>query len=394
MKPDSPTTKYSDDVRQSLRPRRQIEASDKLRSRIDAELDSAFSSSLRRSGLWLASAIAVAVMLAILILPVHLQATTPTDLLQSTLDSLRGMDSFEIDLMVRTSTNDNFRMLDPEADPVATHISVERTDSGLLWRVDKGGRKATKRPEGTYVWIDTKRTGWYSMEKATATLGYLSVFLYPDKVLESELNLCMSHSEAESSVACRGSNYILTIRTQPEGDFSNPYMLNTSVENAESIRRYTIDSRTRRLRAASVSVVNDGIETEVIRLTDIRYGTHTPGIAEIPADIDFIDADAQSYPEGIGGLGERELASAVLNAFSGWKEEVLSKVLERNLLAAIRDKYSGSEILLVGEPFKSGADTTLVFVPYRLRLRNGYTKEMNLSIQRNKAGRWIVAGGF
>jgi RNA polymerase sigma-70 factor (ECF subfamily) len=52
------------------------------------------------------------------------------------------------------------------------------------------------------------------------------------------------------------------------------------------------------------------------------------------------------------------------------------------------------EAEVIGEPFQSGIYRGY-FVPYQIRMRNGYVKSHNLAVRNdNPNGRWMVEGGF
>ena len=82
----------------------------------------------------------------------------------------------------------------------------------------------------------------------------MSTLLTPGKVLETELYNCTSGDGAEYMVNKKGSEIILTVHAAPQGNFENPYLLNTSISESENIRRYVIDADTKRLKSATVSV--------------------------------------------------------------------------------------------------------------------------------------------
>jgi hypothetical protein len=60
----------------------------------------------------------------------------------------------------------------------------------------------------------------------------------------------------------------------------------------------------------------------------------------------------------------------------------------------VREFMGGLQIISLGEPFKSGRYGGW-FVPYEIRLSNGYTKKMNLAVRNdNPKKQWLVDGGF
>ena len=60
----------------------------------------------------------------------------------------------------------------------------------------------------------------------------------------------------------------------------------------------------------------------------------------------------------------------------------------------VKRVYGGMQVISLGEPFKSGLYPGY-FVPYEIRLKNGYGKKHNLAVRNgNKAHRWMMDGGY
>jgi hypothetical protein len=382
------------DIRALLKPRRDVKASAQLRSRVKSDM---IARRTRRSRGWLWGGISAAVAAAVLILifvPTGATARSSHDLLQASLSTIAGVDAFEMELEVRTSPNDNFSYIDPEADFVKHHISVERTDSVTVWRLDKGSRKAMHNRQGTYLWIESLHCGWYSQNPQWKVAGSLSVFLSPSQIMEAELALTLNDKQAKYNIDKNGNEIILTIHSMPNGDFTNPYMLNHSIAESESYRRYVIDAESKQLKSAVVSFVVDGQQVEMIRLTSIMYGARNRDIAALPRDIDFINLDQQVRTEGISGVNAKEAASIIFNAFKNWNMEILGKVLDDAMLPVTERTYRGAELINLGEPFKSGNDPNMTFVPYTVRFSSGEIKEHNLSLTLTANDSWIITGGL
>jgi hypothetical protein len=63
--------------------------------------------------------------------------------------------------------------------------------------------------------------------------------------------------------------------------------------------------------------------------------------------------------------------------------------------ADMKEYLGGLEIVSLGESFTSKAYHSGRFVPYEIKLKNGYVKKHNLAIRKdNPAGRWQVDGGI
>lgn len=383
------------DIQDLLKPRRDIKASAELKKRVRNTVERKRRDSVRLKWIWggISAGIAVAMLILVLI-PGGASAMSSKDLLKATLNTLIGVDSFEMEVEIRTLPNDNFAYINPRCDFVTHNISVANMDSVLNWRVDKGSRKAVHGPRGTFLWIEALKSGWRSQNPKWDVLGYLSVFIHPTKTIEIELYQCLNDPTAEYDIKRDDDKIYLTIHSLPKGDFANPYVLNTSIAESECYRRYVIDADTDKLISASVSIMVDGREVEVIRLKEIKYGSMDNEIGLMPSDIEFIDIDSQVPANGLSGVNAGEAASLILNSFRNWNEDILGKVVDAQLLPVYKEAYEGAVVVDIGKAFKSGNDNNITYIPYAIKLRNGQIRQFNLSLMLTTDRSWIVAGGL
>lgn len=380
------------EIKDMLRPRRDFAASDELRTQIDSTLDSC--TRQRKSFGWLwgvgASCVAAAVLILILI-PTGMSAK---EILAETLNALINTQCIEMTVEVRTRPMENFRYINLSEDFVPHKISMAKTGTTLTWRIDKGGRAAAGNSEVIYNWVDQLNIGWRtSNADPKELLGEMSILLTPEKILESELQNCINNSDAHYDVDKKNGEIILTIHSQPQGNFSNPYMLNASITESENIRRYVIDADTKHLKSATVSVLNGKIETLVLKITNITYGQPHTSLLALPSGIKFIDMPHNSL-QGLTGLTATEAASAFLNALETWNLSIIDNTVDENIKSGMYEQdLKGSILLSVGKSFTSGNEGT-TFVPYTLRLPNGTQKQHNLALQKSSQGGWIVIGGL
>lgn len=400
------------DLRKIMKPRRDFRASDELRGRINTLIDGA----TRRRRLprwrllWGVGAVCsgVAALLMMILLPAGLSAK---EILAGALEPMRNLRSVEMEVYVRTTPMENFKYISLTSDFVLHRVSIFRSDSIFEWRVDKAGRVAIGGGEmaggmvagsvdgqelcrgDIYTWIDEFKVGRrFVNTDPSEVLGYLSILLTPEKILEQELeNSTSDASGCRYSVDRRGDDVMLTVNVPPRGDFAVPYMLNASIEESPTIRRYVIDGKTRRLKSAAVSVVSyGGKETEVLRISAIRYDAPVGNLSAPPADVRFRDAE----PQGMIGLSAQEAAEAFLYALGPWDMSVLGKAVDPGILDRMyRAEFEGAMVDSIGLPFRSGYEGN-TYVPYILRMPGGFVKRHNLVLQQTSGGGWIVVGGL
>ena len=380
------------EIKDMLKPRRDFAASDELRNRIGSTLDSCTRKKKPFRWLWGVGASCVAAAILILILiPTGMSAK---EILAETLNALINTQGIEMTVEVRTRPMENFRYINLSEDFVPHKISVAKSDTILIWRIDKGGRAAAGNNEVVYSWVNQLNIGWRDDDADTKDLlGQMATLLTPEKILESELQNCISNSDAHYEVDKKDREIILTIHSKAEGDFGNPYMLNASIAESDNIRRYVIDADTKHLKSATVSVLNGKRETEVLKITNITYGQPHTSLLALPSGIKFIDIPHNSL-QGLTGLTATEAASAFLNALESWNLSIIDKAVDENIKSGMYEQdLKGSVLLSVGESFTSGNEGT-TFVPYTLRLPNGTRKQHNLALQKSRQGGWIVIGGL
>lgn len=380
------------DIKEMLKPRRDFVASDELRNRINSTLDS--STHKRNTLRWIwsvgASCVAAAVLLLLILLPTGVSAK---EILEETIKTLTNSNGIEMTVEVRTRSTENFRYINLAEDFVVHDILIAKSDSTILWRIDKGGRTALGNMDGLYNWVGQLNIGWrMNNTDPKELLGEMAILLSPEKILESELQNCINNSDAHYDVEKKNGEIILTVHYKPQGDFSNPYMLNASIAESENVRCYVIDADTKHLKSASVSVISGRKKTEVLKITNIVYGAPNPNLLTLPHGIRVIDVTHNSL-QGLIGLSATEAASAFLNALETWDVSIIDNTIDPNLMNVYEQDLRGSVLVSVGKSFTSGNEG-LTFVPYTLQLPNGTQKQHNLALQKNSQAGWIVVGGL
>ena len=379
------------DIKYLLKPRRDFTASDELRKKINSTLDSYTTNKISFKLIWgISASCVVAASLILILLPSGVSAK---QILTQTLNTFLTSEGVEMVVNVRTRPMENFRYINLNEDFVEHHMAATKYDSTLTWRVDKGDRTASGNNSISYNWIEQYNIGWSSEgDHREDMLGEMAILLTPEKIIEEELNYCVNSKEANYSVTQKDGDLILIVHSQPTGEFSNPYKLNSSIAESENYRRYVIDADTKHLKSASVSVVNGTRETEVLRITKIDYGKPLNNLMALPKNVRFISMSYSALP-GLTVHSATEAASAFLNALESWNDSILNISIDENMKFTIRADLKGAVLEYVGESFISGNEETS-FVPYILRLPDGTRKSHNLALQRTNKGGWIVVGGL
>ena len=379
------------EIHELLKPRRDIKASDALRRKVRiALLNERRKRSVRNrvfSGISLG---AVAAILVLVFIPSGISAK---EILTQAMDALAGAENLRMLVDVRTRPIENFRYINLNDEFVTHHIDIAHTDSLLKWRIDKGERIALSTGKDIYTWIPSVKLGFHLSDTQNKDiLGYMANLLSPRKIIEAELQNCINDKNTDYKVNKSDSDIILTVHAAAQGNFDNPYLLNSSITESDNVRRYIIDAVSKKLKSATVSVISGGKEIEVLKVVSINYGVHNEKSFMPDNEIKYIETEKS--PAGLKGLSAEETASAVLNAFADWDETILDQVMIPEISEAVyREQYSGSKLISIGQSFTSGSGNT-VFVPYTLRLRSGSVHRHNVALQKTDTGGWIVVGGL
>ena len=379
------------DIIDFLKPRRDIKASEELHNKVRKAFEK--NRRQKKAARWLLGGISLGAVAAGLLLVLIPSGLSAKEVLSEAINALVNTENVEMVVDIRTRPVENFRYINVDDDFVSHHVYSVSTDSLLCWRVDKGERMAVGNSKNIYTWIPSLNLGWHINDDDNENiLGYLANFLTPRKILEEELKNCQNNKNGEYKVENKGKDIILTVHSSPQGNFDNPYMLNSSIAESETVRRYVIDSDSKRLKSATVNVIADNREIEVLKVSSIDYDSQRKEIYKVDPTIRFVEIEMQ--PTGLIGLSAEEAASTILNAFADWNDSILTKVFIPEVSeAAYRERFQGSTLISVGRSFKSGNKNS-TFVPYSLKLKDGTTQRHNIALQKTEYGGWIVVGGL
>lgn len=379
------------EIKELLKPRRDIQASDELRLRVIRAVERKNRKRIVRK--WVFGGIGLSAVASVLLLVLVPSGMSAKEFLAEAVNALGGTEDIEMTVEVRTRTVENFRYIDINENFVKHNIYITDADSLLRWRIDKADRVATGNGADIYTWMPSLKLGWHlSGCDNEKVLGYMGTLLTPRKILETELDNCIGGKGGEYSVNKSGDDIILTVHAMPQGNFDNPYLLNSSIAESENIRRYVIDADTKRLKSATVSVISGGREIPVLKIISINYGKHRNDICRLAEGIRYVDTDNQLV--GLKDLSAEEAATTILNAFTDWNETILDRVMMKDVSdVTYKEKFRGSRLISIGQSFTSGTGNS-IFVPYTLELRDGTKQRHNIALQKTDYGGWIVAGGL
>lgn len=384
------------DIINSIKPKNSIKASESLRLRVYEKLSDYKSSHNDRRLNIMTGTFSMAVaasLIVILVISPSLLAHSPQDILNDSVEALNTVSSFEMDLEIKTTPHDNFRHIDVSLPSVNHKLYVETTDSTVNWSIQKSGRCAMHIGNTDYMWFKNLNYCYYSDNSNWDILGYLAVLLSPGRVLEKEVELAANQKDSSIKVKKDGDRYLIEIHSLPSAHTNHPILQNSSVEFSESVRRYVIDAKTKLLKSASISIITDSKENDIIKIDSIRYLANKKNYFELPEGVALYELNSCRL-EGLEYSNPHDATEAILNAFTLWDLAILSNVLEAEEIVFFEPILKGCEVISVGRPLEAEEGLRLVFVPYSIRLTNGEIKSSHLSLSRNDGGKWIIEGGI
>lgn len=313
-------------------------------------------------------------------------------LLAQSVHAMSNLRTIHITARMRTRPGDNFEEigLDHRFQPIEMW---KQFSDPPKWRIEKPLRVVVMDGTSALLWMKPDVA-----IKAGPNAGFaewLKPLLDAEQVLDTELQRARQQ-KSEMAVREDGSQMVLTIQSKAQGDFTNDWLKNSTIEESDHSRIYRFDARTKRLEGLQVVVQN----VVVFEITGIEYDSPIdpalfslalpPGVvAEEPRE-----SQLQPLPEQ-SQMTARDAAEAF---FQGCANQDWNKVLLYWELSSVdadtKEECGGLQIISVGEQFKSGLYGGW-FVPYEVKLKSGRIKKLNLAVRNdNPAKRWLVDGGW
>lgn len=299
--------------------------------------------------------------------------------------------SFYMEVDIRTVPVDNFAFINAELPFVRHHIWV----SPGKWRVDKEGRIALNDGEHIRAWVVGSQRGTVYNSAAQALDG-LELALDPQGLLLSEEAGASRNKKANYQKTVSEDFITLSLTVPAEGDFTNDYMLNTSIGESDSRREYRFDRKTGRLTDIQISILVEGQDVPIVRMARIDYDPRTADtlFSSWPKDISWLDLSAPIAGTHFKGITAEEAARKFFAAAQSWDTTLLSEILIYYDLDKLAPNYKGCRLLEMGKAFRSGQYPGL-FIPCTVALPDNSIQKIKLALRNdNDSGAWCIDGGI
>jgi hypothetical protein len=349
-----------------------------------------------------AAVIVIAIVLAANFMNNSLPTVSAQEVLAQATMAVSNLRSVYIQAQIRTIAHDNFELIGLDYDFVSNEMwkEFDGTPQGK-WRIEKPGRVVVMDGESSLLLIRPNHAAAGGIN--TGFVGWLKPLLDVDKVLDSEIKLAQEQGSELLLTHEKGldgkDKLLVSVEAFAQGDFTNDWLKNKSIDASDNLRIYTFDSESKLLETLEVYVHTDEEDVLVFQITDIEYDLEidpTLFALELPEDVIWYGrpkelANNEKYEQ----MGPKETAHAFFEACAdeNW-EEFLKFWSATAVDQRIKGYLGGVEIISIGEPFKSGRYPGW-FVPYEIKFKNGSIKKMNLAVRNdNPAKRYVVDGGI
>jgi hypothetical protein len=341
---------------------------------------------------WAAIACAAALLLFLLpLLPTRLPATFPARslageaMLAQSVHAMSNMRTVHITGRIRTLPNDNFELAGAQYNFVPIEIWREYANPPR-WRVQKPGRVAVMDGQNATLYIPSANEAVKGAPDAHF-FDWLRPLLDPQTILESEL---AAARRGEAQVTLSGAT--VSLYRTARGNFANDWARNQSIPESDHTTIYRFDNAGRRLEGLQVLVGG----TLIAEFNDFCYDEEFPASTftiSLPPNVEWITRQS-AKPQPVF----QNAREAAVYFFDGLARQDWDAVLQvswgTSVNPAIRQTYGGLQVISLGEPFQSGLYPGY-FVPYEVRLRDGYVKSHKLALRNdNPEHRWVVDGGY
>lgn len=357
----------------------------------------------RTTKISVAAVAAFAVIITVGMFIKSVPTATAESFLSQAVEAVSGLNSVHMKARMRTLPGDNFSLIGLDYDFVPIEMWKQIDNGKLRWRVEKTGRVLVMDGETTTMLV---KPNMASRLKEAGPLGcfdsWMGRLLDVQGLLDSELQQAKDKPDRQVRLVheeINGKDKItleVDVQTKIAED---DYLRNAFINYADLLKVYQFDSNTKLLEGLKIYLIDKGQEVLVFEITDIEYNTEINDsvfVLDLPRDVSWF-SKPQTLPdnEKYSQMTPKEMAKAFFDACSNedW-DEFLKFWSASDITKEIKDYLGGLVVISLGEPFKSEGYPGW-YVPYKIKMKNGDIREMNLAVRNdNKAGRYVVDGGL
>ena len=183
-----------------------------------------------------------------------------------------------------------------------------------------------------------------------------------DGLLDNAMREAKNRSDTElhlwQTVSSSGPESVLEIESKATGDYTNDYLKNKFISEADNKKVYYFDAETKLLKGFEVFVHTDKGDVLIFEVNEIEYNPQLDDglfTLEIPQDaIWYEEPKILSDNEKYQNMTPKQTAETFFKACTeeNWDECLKFRTSSR-ISESTKEYYGGLEIISIGEPFKS-----------------------------------------
>lgn len=314
----------------------------------------------------------------------------------------REAKGFSMRAYVRTTPQENFAFIDPEAGLLQVRVSLLRQGGSTIWRIEKeGGRTIVSDGSRQYMW-DNTGTGVCGSLQARFAEGF-ALFLQPEFILEKLNDAMLAKDMTTHMTVFQSDSIIIVEASTTAGHLAGFFSPASRDKDLPCTARCVFRQQDYRLKEMEIRCTHDGKETVVFQTSAIRYDaplsvsavTQRPGAGQIK----WLRADGPRVAdaERLGKLQKEtatEAARRILEALIAGQPHEEALYYYAASLPSLTEEMKGCRVSGFSEApaDKEYAGTT---VRYELRRPDGTTEQRRIALRRDNQQRiWIVDGGL
>ena len=319
-------------------------------------------------------------------------------LLAQSVLAMSGIESVHMTARMRTTPSENFEYINPDCDWVPLDM-YKHFSEPAKWRVEKSGRVAVMDGVSVLLWVKPNMAA-----RGKSGAGFIE-WLYPlldtGKIFDNELAAARAGAvtaQVSEEIRDGAQEMVLTVRRNPQMPVTD-WLYNKNVSTSDQTRIYRFDAASKRLSGMQLLVHRDAGVVAVFEITSVRYNeVLAPSLfaLDLPADVIWtVSAEQMSVTSEPLPTTPKEAATLLFDAFArqDWRR-ALVVIPESDVAPILKEIYGGLQVISIGEPFQSMLYRGW-FVPYEIKLKNGYVKKHNLAVRNdNPSRRWVFDGGL
>ena len=328
-------------------------------------------------------------------------ASAAENIFYRSIDFLSDIKTIYIKYKVKTLPQDNFEYLDKDCDFVE-HTLVKEFTGKKRWKIEKTERAVAFDGKQKYLYI--KNVGFTEIGSAENNyIDWMRRLLNPKNIFENELANAKNTKTSKYEITEKDNLIILNVFSKAKGDYTNPYLKNTSFDDADSKTIYTFSKLDTVLQSVKFYIVEENKETLMLDISEIKYNVALSDKdfeIELAEGLKWYKESKTPKDKTFTGITSKKAAEIFFNSISKGDWKSISAfypdfdAMSDDAKTEIINDYKEIKIIYLKDAFKSG-EYPGEFVPYKIQFPDGEVIEHNLAIRNDNENKiWQLDGGF